>query len=284
MTKLKYSNQVLKTTALFYSNFNDLDIFVEDKGKGDYEFYLELLKKLTEEKVKIRKIFQLGGRDKVIEACKKENNKKNNRKSVYIIDGDIDLILNESIKLDKLFILDVYCIENYLIEKEAIIDIIHETLGVESKGKIEKKLNFDICIKSISKNLIKFFLLLAISKKYNLGIKFGNITELISNNKGKPYLDKKKLNVKIQSLKKELIKEIKIKKLKEELSLLERLWGYSPETLLKIVSGKDYLLPLVNFKIKCFCPINIKTESLKIRLVKKVSLNRMEELKKYLLN
>ena len=89
--ELMYSSEAKATEFLFFSDLNDINIFVEDKGK-EFE-YETIFKRLLGKEYKIVKILGVGGK---VELKKYFNefglvNKDNPKiKNIYIADGDFD--------------------------------------------------------------------------------------------------------------------------------------------------------------------------------------------------
>ncbi|EAE9367090.1 hypothetical protein BWG88_14475, partial [Listeria monocytogenes] len=60
MNQLQYSEDALKNRYLFFKEINEINIFVEDKGK-EYE-YEEILSKVFADEYHIQTIYALGGK------------------------------------------------------------------------------------------------------------------------------------------------------------------------------------------------------------------------------
>ena len=85
---LEYSFDASLNRTLFYSEFNDINIYVEDINK-EYE-YETVFKRLLGDEYRISSIFCMGGKIGVIKAFE-ENKKQNiNDLNFYIVDGDFD--------------------------------------------------------------------------------------------------------------------------------------------------------------------------------------------------
>lgn len=105
---------------VIWSQFNEVNFYVEDLDQEN--FYLQVLKKLFPT-IKISRIFPLGGKDNVISEAKKSLRSK---KKVFLLDLDFDEILNKKEAIRNVFYLKRYSIENYLLENEAIYELIRE--------------------------------------------------------------------------------------------------------------------------------------------------------------
>src|SRR5690554_1779143 len=138
---LNFNKNILPNIGVFFRYKNTVDVFVEDSY--DEEFYKVIINRVFDKTGhKINKLISLGGKSNVIDACKADQTKRD-VKRVYIVDGDLDLIndTNEN-NLEFLFVLNKYCIENFLIQEEPLIEIIHDNILIE-KDKIKKILSFE---------------------------------------------------------------------------------------------------------------------------------------------
>ena len=278
---LKYKEHILPTVARFFRHKNDFDIFIEDKN--DDEFYLALFKRIAAKSgIAIGKLISLGDRQTVINTCIADQNDRD-RKRLYVIDGDLHII-NESnpSAIKFLHVHDAYCIENYLIDEEAIIEILHDGFVI-SKEEISKTLTFDNFLKRLSRPLVELFL------HYAIVFKICPTVKTVANGVGTFCIQVKKVTVladdkvnsKIEELKVEIFKHISEEEYNEHIYSLRQKWNYDTETLLKIVSAKDYILPLVQLrfaKIKSKTGFKITRESLRLRLAKLCKLDRFATL------
>lgn len=112
------TDSFLSGQDILYSQFNDIEFFVEDTEQE--HFYFNVLKKLFPD-LKFEKIFPLNGKKNVSDAAIIN---VGNKKKVYIVDLDFDHILNAVQNLDNLFYLRKYSIENYLFSKNAVYEVI----------------------------------------------------------------------------------------------------------------------------------------------------------------
>lgn len=112
------TDSFLSGQDILYTQFNDIEFFVEDTDQE--HFYFNILKKLFPT-LKFEKIFPLNGKNNVKDAAMLN---LGNKKKVYIVDLDFDHILNSVINVENLFYLRKYSIENYLFSKNAIYEII----------------------------------------------------------------------------------------------------------------------------------------------------------------
>ena len=115
---LEFSTETRLAASVFKEYRNVIDIYTEDCEK-DKEFYIKLLKKLLSNTgIVVNDIHPLGCRRTVIECC--QNDTDTRRKKLYIVDGDIYLQYKDKEIIPNLFVLDAYCIENYVVCEKSI--------------------------------------------------------------------------------------------------------------------------------------------------------------------
>jgi hypothetical protein len=276
----RYKDKVVPAISIFFKYKNDVDIFIEDSN--DQEFYKSLFSSLLNGK-RINKVISCNCKTSLISACENDQTDRK-RKRVYIVDGDLDLVLESNRNdLKYLHVLDRYCIENFLIEENGIIETLHDCIIME-KEKISKQLGLENWLKSISHSLIELFLHYSISHENALGFptvsySIGRLCRQVS---GVTVLDVEKVNDRVKEFRNKIITEIGEEKYNNSIYELRTKWPSNVDTLLKIVSGKDYILPLIAFrfkKLKGKETYNLKWESLRMRLAKTCELNALAELK-----
>ena len=158
----KKSEKYLSSEFIFYEQFNDFNFFFEDQGKE--AFYYNILHKIFPT-FKISKIYTLSGKTNVINHSKKHNNSK---KNIYILDKDFDDILKLKNKTPNLFYLKKYSIENYLFEKEALLNCL-----LNHKPTLNRKLTLKIIpsiVKHCHQELIEITALYIIVRKNTIPI------------------------------------------------------------------------------------------------------------------
>jgi hypothetical protein len=281
---LRYKDSIIPTISLFFKSKNDVDIFIEDSN--DEEFYKVLLNRLTEGK-RIKKIISCKCKTELIKACEADQTDRE-RKRIYLADGDLDLILDSNRNdLKHLHVLEKYCIENFLVEEEGILEILHSNIVLD-KSVIKKQLTISNYMKSISHPLTDLFLHYSITHLHNMGIKTvaNNVGSFCKQNKSVTVLDVEKIEQKIKELRDQIILIIGEDKYNDLIYSLRQKWPSNIETLLTIVSAKNYILPLLMFrfkKLKGKESFNLKWESLRLGLAKTIKLDSLYNLKNRIL-
>jgi hypothetical protein len=285
---VKFSFSSLKAMPKFFAYRNDVDIFTEDKTT-DKEFYKTLFQRLLGDKVKINDITPLGCKSNVLDAYDNQPQKPT-RKQYFIVDGDLDLIINTNRKSENnLIVLDAYCIENYLIDECGAIELIYFSNGKEDRDNVSKRLNFEKWLSYNSTELVDLFLHFGVLRMYGGGPKIRNAGEFLKQDKKQTILDTQQIVDYTSDVKSEILNkltELNYPDIQSEyektLTKLSAKWESNNKTLLTVVSGKDYLIPLIQHRIN-FCIGKGKSlfpkESLKLFLANNADLNRLEFLK-----
>lgn len=275
--------------SVLMEDFNDIDIYVEDTAIESKKIYTELINRVFIDEYRIENIIPLGPSTKVIAEWKKSKPINDNRKKIFIIDGDYHL-LNDSLKdylsgdnannHKGLFLLPRYCIENFLLDFKSLIEIVHDEVPVETRLEIKKVLNLDKWLLD-NQNLKDLFIYNSICQKFNVGektskYKFTHLVKDTSDGICCGDLIAKR----IESLKKAIA--IKNNKIDIEAEYSLRIGRVYSLNIMSIVSGKDYLLPLlkrhISSKYNClgFSNISFKIRISKICKIGELSLLRNE--------
>lgn len=281
MLDRKSSSKVAK--AVFYEDFNDIDIFIEDTATGYRKIFKELLKRVFNSDLKIDQVFPVGNRDMVIEECRK-NQQPGGRKRIFIVDGDLYLMHeNNEIALKGLFILPRYCIENYLIHENSIVDVLYEEDPELEKEQIAQKLGFDSWINSNDTILTELFKYYALCKKHipmeqTVAYK---VSRLCKDDSGE--LCRIKTQQRIDNLNQLLIAQLGESEFNKEYAKLSNRISQESFKMLKYSSGKDYLFPLINTRLRRIIETKPTNLNLKIRIASKCELNELNDIKNYIL-
>jgi hypothetical protein len=165
----EFSESFLKGQDLLYTQFNELNFYVEDTGQ-EY-FYFHTLKKVFPN-LAFEKIFPLGGKTNVLLAAE-EN--KGDKTKVYIVDLDFDAILSSKKEKPNLFYLEKYSIENYLFEKSALYELIKEHKPKITDTQIESSFSYDSMLIQCQVGLSELACVFLTITYHELGIEYFKI-------------------------------------------------------------------------------------------------------------
>jgi hypothetical protein len=122
---------------VFYTQFNDVSIYVEDLEKEN--LYFEIFRKLLPG-MRIEKIFPLGGKQKVIDQSSENIGDKT---KVFVVDKDFDDLLGLQVNRDNLFYLERYSIENFLVTENSLVEYVVEEKPALKRRQIQKELKYN---------------------------------------------------------------------------------------------------------------------------------------------
>lgn len=121
ITSVIYPPKAAPALGHLKSSSNDIEIFVEDSSSAN--LWVRFLRHFLPNSVKLNSVNLMGGRANVINACRSDQ-QDDGRRRLYIIDGDFDIIrLKHKPRLKHLYRLRAYCLENYLMQEDALIDV-----------------------------------------------------------------------------------------------------------------------------------------------------------------
>lgn len=276
---LKLSEQAKRLTSTFLTYRNTVDIYTEDEEK-DKEFYRVLFKRLLRNDIVINDITPLGSKESVKRRCLEEPN--NGRKKIFIIDGDVSIIHGKDIpKIPNLYVLEAYCIENFLLDKDSIVDYIYLNCGTKTKDLIAQEINFDTWLLEYSNSFIELFIHFALANYFDIKFTLYNANKYHMKTKTEYLFVPELVTTDILELKKDILKIITENEYSSKYRELKEQWPADPLNLFTIVSGKDYLIPMLLIKTQFFRKSkSLPTlEEVKIALVQYSNLNRLLTLK-----
>jgi hypothetical protein len=166
---IKRSEAALVAKAKFFTAFNDIDVYVEDTANESRKVYVELLNRVFDKKILISQVFPIGSKPTVIRRCEADQGDRA-RPAVYIVDGDYDCLATGPSKLLRLYRLRRYCIENYLVDPRAVIDVVNDDSIHEDEAEIEKKIDFDGWLQKISPALSTLVLAMIAGMRRQCGL------------------------------------------------------------------------------------------------------------------
>lgn len=263
--------------SVFKAYRNTIDIYTEDKIE-DREFYVKLLGKLLDGTgITINDIYPLGCRNNVIECCKEDNSERN---KIYIVDGDIYLQYKEKEDIPNLHVLDAYCIENIIVCEDSLCVAAYNLDCTKPIERIKEDVNYQNVIRELITPLMKLFFSYSIQNELCGKFRLYHINYYLESSGA--LIRQDKIEEKINEIKDSVIRsgyseELYNRLLRER----EQKFPYSEMNLLKIVSGKDFIIPFFQRHIRCNLQLkeSISERRLKFSLVDQCDLTRLQRLK-----
>ncbi len=265
-------------SAVFFEQYNDFDVYIEDTADGYPKIFSNILSRSMSRNIALERVFPLGDRDQVIEAAKLELAANPERRSVYIIDGDLYLLCGEFDKLPSNVIsLPRYCIENFLIDEETILSIMDEEhcqLGIE---ELKRQLNYTDWIEKSRAALTEMFKIFAVSHKLRSGIQTVSRghKSICANALGD--IDQRKADAICEEILGALNEAFDSSAINSAAQEVNSNQNNNSCFLLNYVSAKDYTLPLLTTRIRSITNSKASNINIKIRLSKSCDTSPMRE-------
>lgn len=158
----------LASLDIFYDDFNDIHFFVEDE---DQENLYEVIFRRLFPELKVARVFPLGGKQAVLDRCKQSSRQESRPPSIYVVDKDFDDLLGCQQTHPLLFYLDRYCIENYFLESDAVVEVVIESLPKLKRADVYASLGLPEKLSELAESMRPLFQLFFAVQYYNLGLK-----------------------------------------------------------------------------------------------------------------
>ena len=262
---ITYSPRAAKALAYLKTSYNDVDIFVEDKGGQN--MWLRLLRPLLPKGKRLSSVNLLGGRESVIAACRLDQ-AAGKRKRLYIIDGDFDFLLGKpKLRLKRLHRIPAYCIENLLIQEHSLIQIGISSQPQMTEQQIAHRLNFSDWYSSTYHKLRGLFAVYATAHALAPSLRTSSlpISELyVNQGQRPPLLSTEKIQRRAIAVARQVCSLVGQVSFNAHFrAVRNRIVGLDAA---KVVSGKSYLLPFLLIRLTKLLSYREGIETLKVRL------------------
>ena len=274
-----YSERAKLGYDYLYGHYNTVNIYVEDTAsRVAWEIYLS---RLLEGTAKITRIFQEGGKKAVVERWRSLKS-DSSRKRVFVVDGDLDILLGGGGSEKGLFCLDAYCFENLLVCSEAIIEAAWEYDGNHEKSEVADGLRISEILLSVRNAFVPLFVMYAIAHEVELGeetVKYSVARLLKADGMS---VCKTAVSKRIRDLRAKTVRKVGWSEYRK---YRQRVLGFlgslnCPETC---VSGKDYIFPVIHGVLTKRFSCKERRGQLAVRLARNCSLERGNNLKSAIL-
>ncbi|MGV1823767.1 DUF4435 domain-containing protein [Agrobacterium vitis] len=277
---VSYSPRSAKALSFLKRNYNDIEVFVEDNASPN--MWKRMIDRMLPAGTRLKSVNLLGGRSGVVEACKLDQGDDGRRK-LYIIDGDFDFAMGRNKpRLKFLHRISSYCVENLLLKNNSIADVAFTNCTNTNIDQLKDRI--DSSLGGHEPMIRALFGVYAASEYLKSGVpsvSFG-VYRFLSKINGVYELDISKLRARIISFTREVISKVgSLKFSKARKRIFERIKNIN---IHKIVSGKDFLLPLVWQRIQCFKDFSCKIEVFKVHLAAHLHVSQDHHLRRLLAN
>jgi len=262
---LKWPERAKSALRKLFEPLQEIDVYVEDEN--DEAFYRCLLNSAANGAVKVARVFSLGGRSAVVNAAIAHD--KRTRRALFIVDGDLPWVQGKPVPaIVGLHCHDAYCIENLILCEKALAFILSQEVVI-TEEEAAVRLAYDNWVASVEAPLVELF------SAFATGNEFDPTVATVSQKVG--VMCTKHRSTAVTTLDVAKVKQARDKALKAAAEVVDEATVSAThgrtlarlKTLpqpLRAVSGKDFLLPLIDFHLQSL-GCRIKRQSLRIRLV-----------------
>lgn len=267
--------------SVFFEDVNDIDIFIEDTAIGFEKIYAILFSRVFSDAYSVEKVFPLGGRDSVINRHGKHVN--TGRPAIYIIDGDMFFLTGGGdCSALGLFVLPFYCIDNLLCDPDAFEELMYEEDPTHELVKIKDLFDYSGWVGENSDKLFDLFVEYGISFTLNPAVPTVSypVNKLVACSRGNLAADR--LEERIREVKDATIDAVGQDQYDAERQRIVSSHNLTGAEILKAVSGKDYLFPLLKMRARSTVKTRVPDINLKIRIAKVCDVSDLASSKDYI--
>ncbi|MEY8096321.1 DUF4435 domain-containing protein [Falsihalocynthiibacter sp. S25ZX9] len=263
-TSVVYPPRAAQALGYLNSSNNDIEIFVEDSSAPN--LWIKLLRKLLPPNVRLNNVSILGSRENVLAACRADQ-ANDGRKKLYIIDADLDLLKGHAKpRLKHLYRLRAYCVENYLLDNDSLIDLATTFDPDISELDANRKLDFNGWLAQNERNLRALFVCYAVTHKLlnsEQTVRY-SVNRLLEDGCQRNNLCSQKTSQRIFRLYRKIATENFLPSVRLERQNV--VTNSSAVGIEVFVSGKDYILPQVYGLMKSYFGLNMSIKQFKVML------------------
>jgi hypothetical protein len=262
-----YSPEAEPARAYLLRAYNDIDVFVEDTRCQN--LYVRLLNRILEPTgKKVTHVFPLHSRKNVIDRCRLDR-LTSKRPRLYVIDADQDLILRRpALRLKGLYRLGVYCIENVLLSEHAIVTVATECNTEVSWPDMAVMLSVRPLLEGAVQTLLPLFIAYAIVHKLDLGIVTVAfpVQRLLADQNDARSLSNALIRSRVFGILRAVRAQVSRHGYSRARNSITSNLATDKRERADYISGKTYLLPLVQLHLRRVAGLRDPLDSLKVRL------------------
>jgi hypothetical protein len=265
---LFYSSRALKALTYFFRPYNDIDVYIEDSLCRN--MYETIINRILERRAKVTRIFQLGGRQAVLDECRSQQ-RQYRRNSLFIIDGDYDILLDTAApRLEGLYRLGVYCAENLLLCETAATELAYDNMPNAPRHYVASHIAFPQWLSHPERCLVNLFIVYALAKVLAPDIQTSayHVYQLCIQSGGQPEIDLQKVRARRNSVMRELEQHASRQNIAERLRSIRQSVRNRSLHSIHVVSGKTYLLPLLHAHLRRRTKYRGDIDTLKVQLAR----------------
>jgi hypothetical protein len=266
VSAVKYSPRAARALGALKQFYNDVEIYVEDTTS--HNMILFICRRILGDDVRLTSVNQLGGRLAVIAACRLDQ-QQDGRRKLYVIDADMDLLLGTpKTRLRYLYRLRCYCIENLIVDEAAVIEVAAESSPNSPPHRLALRLAYATWLSNAATQLMPLFVAYALVRQFAPEVptvSFPSLRLTNSSPRG-PELSAVKIRRRLKTLLLEIRRVATWAEIRaEKRNVSTRVAEFSARKDY-LISGKDYILPLLATRLRQLANVRSSREELKVRL------------------
>lgn len=266
MVSVRYPPGAARALAHLRGSGNDIEVYVEDSANPNVWLYY--VRQHLPNGKSLRNVNILGSRSQVIAACKLDQNDRA-EKRLYLIDGDIDILLGRpKPRLKHLYRLPAYCIENMLLEENALIPVATTSDVTISEDEARARLSFSDFETAAKSTLVPLFYIYATLMSLGVPEKTVSLAVggLLNNGKRRVSLCPNKSFRRSMHLLRRARDHLSAAAVRTELHRVKAQASAFDLTYKEMVSAKDYSLQLIYINLCKLFGYRGTYEQLKVQL------------------
>jgi hypothetical protein len=264
---IQYSAAAQRGRAHLLQKYNDVLLFVEDETCQN--MHVRFFAKILEGIGKLQHVFPLHGRAAVLNAALSDTS--GDPRVIYVIDGDLDVLTGRPVPTcQNLYRVNAYCIENLIISEQGLLTVAAESSVEQDARSLRHDLAFSPSKRSLERLLIPLFREYAIVSRLGLGMETVKFAVVRLCKDDAPYVDARSLRSRIREIRKQVIASVGWATYRAEKDLVSRQAKALRDKSMAI-SGKDYLLPLVQRWLRAKFGFRDSRSGLAVRLASHAS-------------
>jgi Protein of unknown function (DUF4435) len=274
---LKWPTRAKAAIRSLFRPLQDIEVYIEDEN--DEVFYRTLLKRVADPEIKIARVISLGNRNAVVATALAHDHSI--KPALFIVDGDLEWVRDQPKPIEKgLHRHNAYCVENLLICPHAITNLVAQDVVLSEEDAV-RAVQFPDWVKRIDQPLTDLFAAYATAQELYPQLKTvstGVGVMCTQRKKGiASTLDESKVRHHIAEILAE-VETVAGKTKVRSCFLAAKTRIRALPFPLDAVSGKDFLLPLLNIHLHSLGS-TIPRRSLRVRLAGMCLDSRLLDLK-----
>ncbi len=262
---VSYTGAAQVGRAYLLARYNGVLTFVEDSTATN--MHVRMLRQICKGRAEIENVFPLGNRKAVIDRALSDQSASIPPR-IYVVDGDSDYLAGMPIPTSRnLYRLDAYCVENLLLEEEGLVELICECQPDADRATARSLLSTQVPVGRVADALLPLFAVYAVSYALNLGIETVSykVVRLCTVQNNPATLSPVLVAKRTRQVRNEIVSQVGWPTYRRVKAAVDARLSAALNPI-RLISGKDYLFPLLQGFLRGQLGHTDSTEKLKVRL------------------